>query len=112
MPGPLAHVGNTTLCTHGVPVQTIPTNARVLVTGQPVTVVSDTTIIAGCPFTVPPVPGPMPCIRVQWLTPAVRVLVNGQPPLLQTSTGLCISAQGTPNGPPLVTVNQVRVIAT
>ena len=111
MPGPLAHIGNTTLCPHGVPVQTIPTNARVLVGGQPVTLLSDTTIVAGCPFTVP-VATPMPCIRVQWLTPAVRVLVNGQPPLLQTSTGLCISAQSTPNGPPIVPVNQPRVIAT
>jgi hypothetical protein len=112
MPGPLAHVGNTTLCTHGVPVQTIPSNMRVLVSGQPVTLVSDTNLVGGCPFTVPPVPGPMPCLQVQWLAPAVRVLVNGQPPLLQTSIGLCISAQGTPNGPAMVVVNQPRVIAT
>jgi hypothetical protein len=111
MPGPLAHFGNTTLCPHGIPVQTIPSNFRVLVTGQPVTLLSDTNMVGGCPFTAPG-PVPMPCIRVQWLTPAVRVLVNGQPPLLQTSTGICFSAQSTPNGPPIVPVNQPRVIAT
>jgi hypothetical protein len=110
MPGPLAHIGNTTLCPHGVPVQTIPTNARVLVSGQPVILLSDTNLVAGCPFVVVAVP--TPCIRVQWLTPAVRVLINGQPPLLQTSTGICFSAQSTPNGPPIVPVNQPRVIAT
>ena len=112
MPGPLAHIGNTTLCPHGIPVQTIPSNLRVLVSGQPVTTVSDANFVAGCPFTIPPAPGPMPCVRVQWLTPAVRVLVNGQPPLLQTSTGIVFSAQSTPNGPPIVPVNQPRVIAT
>lgn len=111
MPGPLAHFGNTTLCPHGIPVQTIPSNFRVLVSGQPVTLLSDTNMIGGCPFTVP-VATPMPCIRVQWLTPAVRVLINGQPPLLQTSTGICFSAQSTPNGPPIVPVNQPRVLAT
>jgi hypothetical protein len=110
MPGPLAHIGNVTLCPHGIPAQTIPTNARVLVSGQPVTLLSDTNIIAGCPFVVGVVP--MPCIRIQWLTPAVRVLIMGQPPLLQTSVGISFSAQGSPNGPPIVPVNQPRVIAT
>lgn len=112
MPGPLAHVGNTTLCTHGIPATVAPTNLRVLVGGQPVTTLADQHLIAGCPFAIPPAPGPMPCIRIQWLAPAARVLVNGSPALLQTSAGLCISAQQTPNGPPTVPVNQPRVIAT
>jgi hypothetical protein len=110
MPGPLAHFGNVTLCTHGIPASVVPTNARVMVGGQSVTTMSDPYLIAGCPFTVPS--GPMPCVRIQWLTPALRVLVNGVPPLLQSSTGLCISAQQTPNGPPTVPVNQPRVVAT
>ena len=110
MPGPLAHVGNTTLCTHGVPAMVVPTNSRVLVNGQPVTTSSDTYSIAGCPFTAGTVP--MPCVRIQWLTPATRVLINGIPALLQTSTGLCLSAQQSPNGPPSVVVNQPRAIGT
>jgi len=43
---------------------------------------------------MPPPGKPQPCIRVQWLVPAARVLVNGQPVLLQTSTGLCLSPEG------------------
>jgi hypothetical protein len=110
MPGPLAHVGNLTLCTHGIPATVVPTNTRVLVGGQPVTTMSDQYLIAGCPFMAGPVP--MPCVRIQWLVPAMRVLVNGSPALLQTSVGLCMSAQQTPNGPPTVPVNQPRVIGT
>jgi len=111
MPGPLFHVGNTTLCPHGVPAQTISSNARVLVSGMPVATIADTTLVTGCPFTVPG-PKPQPCVRVQWLVPAARVLVNGQPALLQTSAGLCLSADQIPNGPPMVPVNQARVIGT
>ncbi len=110
MPGPLAHVGNVTLCAHGIPATVVPTNARVLVGGQPVTTISDQYLVAGCPFTAGVVP--MPCVRIQWLVPAARVLVNAVPALLQTSTGLCMSVQQTPNGPPVVPMNQPRVIAT
>lgn len=109
MPGPLYHVGATGICPHGGSVTTISSNARVLVSGQPVATFADTSTIAGCAFTTP-LPKPQPCIRVQWLTPATRVLVNGQPALLQTSSGLCLSAEQIPQGPPTITVNQTRVI--
>jgi hypothetical protein len=49
---------------------------------------------------------------IQWLMGATRVLVNGTPPVLQTSVGLCISATGSPNGPPVVVNTQPRVVAT
>jgi uncharacterized Zn-binding protein involved in type VI secretion len=111
MPGPLFHVGNTTLCPHGGQAQTISSNSRVLVNGMPVATISDTTLVAGCPFTVP-TGKPQPCVKVQWLVPATRVVVNGQPALLQTSTGLCLSPEQIPQGPPMVTVNQTRVIGT
>ena len=71
---------------------------------------SDQYLIAGCPFIVGTVP--MPCVRIQWIVPAMRVLVNGSPALLQSSVGLCMSAQQTPNGPPSVPMNQPRVIGT
>ena len=111
MPGPLAHAGNLTLCTHGIPATVVPGYARVLVSGQPVTTIADQYLVAGCPFTVPP-SVPMSCVRIQWLVPAARVLVNGVPALLQTSTGLCISVQQSPNGPPTVAVNQPRVVGS
>jgi hypothetical protein len=49
---------------------------------------------------------------VQWLVPALRVLVNGSPPILATSVGLCLSADQIPAGPPIVSSVQPRVVAT
>lgn len=109
MPGPLVHIGATVICPHLAPVNAITTNARVLVSGQPVVTLADQFLVAGCIFTVGPKASP--CIRVQWITPAVRVLVNGQPPILQTSVGLSLSAEQVPQGPPTVAVCQPRVIA-
>lgn len=111
MPGPLFHVGAVAICPHAGPVQVISTNARVLVSGMPVATMGDTYLVAGCAFTVPP-GKPQPCVKVQWLVPATRVLVNGQPAILQTSVGLCLSPEQIPNGPPTVVSTQPRVIAT
>jgi hypothetical protein len=109
MPGPLYHVGATGICPHGGQITTISSNARVLVSGMPVATFADTSLVAGCVFTVPP-GKPQPCVKVQWLTPATRVLVMGQPALLQISTGLCLSPEQIPQGPPSIVVNQARVI--
>ena len=101
------------MCMHGGQATTVSTNARVLVSGQPVAVLNDVTTIAACPFTLPGAPPvPMPCVTVRWLVPSTRVLVNGTPALLQTSTGLCLAATQAPQGAPSITVNQSRVIAT
>jgi hypothetical protein len=110
MPGPVYHVNNVAICPHGGQVQVAPTNARVLVNGQPVALFSDPALIAGCAFNVASVP--QPCLRVQWLVPAVRVQVMGQPVLLQTSAGLCLGPTQAPQGPASVLVNQPRVVAT
>jgi hypothetical protein len=111
MPGFLFHVGASAMCPHGGPVTNVSSNARVLVGGLPVATLADTFLVAGCAFTVPP-GKPQPCVTVQWLTPATRVLVNGQPPILMTSAGLCQSVEQIPQGPPTVAATQTRVIAT
>ncbi|HVR34863.1 MAG TPA: hypothetical protein VMS21_03320 [Methylomirabilota bacterium] len=111
MPGPLFHVNATAICPHAGQVTTISSNTRVLVGGMPVATIADTFLIAGCAFTIPG-PKPQPCVKVQWLVPAARVLVNGQPAILQTSPGLCLSGEQIPQGPPTVVVNQPRVIGT
>jgi hypothetical protein len=108
MPGFLVHVGAAIICPHGGQAQIISSNARVLVGGMPVATMTDVTLVAGCAFTVPP-GKPQPCIKVQWLTPATRVLVNGQPVILQASTGLCLSPEQIPQGPPSVITTQPRV---
>jgi hypothetical protein len=84
----------------------------VLLGGQPAVTAADTCLVAGCPFQLPPVPTPQPCMTVRWVTPAARVRINGQPALLQTSTGLCNSAQQIPQGPPSVVSVQPRVQGT
>jgi hypothetical protein len=111
MPGPLLHVGAQAICPHAAgQITAIPASPRVLVSGQPVVTVADQFLIAGCPFTVGT--KPQPCMSVRWLVPAARVLVNGSPALLQTSVGLCVSADQIPAGPPTVVAVQPRVIGT
>lgn len=110
MPSFLLHVGATANCPHGGQISTISSNTRVLVSGQPVATLSDNYPIAGCPFTVPA--KPQPCVKVLWLAPASRVLVGGQPVILQTSTGLCQSVEQIPQGTPTVIATQIRVSGT
>lgn len=111
MPGLVFHVGATTLCSHAGQVSTVSTNSRVLVSGQPVATMNDNYLIAGCAFTVPP-SKPQPCVKVQWLVPAARVMVSSQPVILATSSGLCQSAEQIPQGSPNVVVTQTRVKGT
>jgi hypothetical protein len=114
MPGLLLHVNAGVNCTHTIPTTIVPTQARVLVSGQPVATMASQIIVMGCPFTVPP-SKPQPCLTVQWQMPSARVLVMGQPAMLQPGPGpgpgLCLSP-GPPNGPPMVVAVQSRVMAT
>lgn len=110
MPGFLVHVGAVITCTHAAPVNAITSNTRVLVNGLPVVTIPDTYLVTGCPFTLPIVPPKsQPCVQVQWLVPASKVLVNGQFALVQSSTGLCFSVEQIPQGPPLIVATQPRV---
>jgi hypothetical protein len=110
MPGYLFHVGAQAMCPHGGQISTTSSNTRVKAGGQFLATSADTCLIAGCPF----VSGtnPHPCVKVQWLVPALRVKINGNPALLQTSTALCLAADQVPQGPPQVTVAQKRVKGT
>jgi hypothetical protein len=109
MPGFLVHVGASVTCPHGGQVSAITTNTKVFVGGQPVVTQSDTFLVAGCPF-APVVP--QPCIKVQWVVPATRVTVNGQPAILFDSVGLCLNPEQAPQGPPVVVSTQTRVKGT
>ena len=115
MPGLLMHANAVCQCTHAAPTTIVPTQARVLVSGQPVATMTSQIMVAGCPFTLP-LPKPQPCITVKWLMPSVRVLVLGQPAMLVPAPGpgpgLCQSAEQIPQGPPIVSAVQLRVIAT
>lgn len=106
--GTLYQVGATTICPHGGQVSASPGNARVKLSGQPVTTTADMFSVAGCAFTVPG-PKPQPCVMVKWLAPATRVKAGGVPVILKTSSGICQSAEQAPQGPPNVTLTQLRV---
>jgi len=103
MPGPLLQLGATVVCAHsgqGVPDAPDP---RVTLSGQPAVTIDSPYTIAGCPF--PPNAGG-PCLTGMFMVPATRVLVDGSPALLLTSTGVCA-----PTGVPLVALSaQPRVI--
>ena len=114
MPGFVLHTSAVMQCTHGIPAQIPPVQPRVLVSGQPVATMGSQILVAGCPFTVGT--KPQPCVTIRWLMPAARVLVVGQPPLLQPAPGpgpgVCQSPDQIPNGPPIVGYVQPRVLAT
>lgn len=119
MPGFMMHVNIGMQCPHSIPCLTAPAQPRVLVSGQPVaTALNVINVSPGCPFQIPFGVGtkPQPCALVKWANMSSRVLVNGQPVLLQTTPGpgqgMCLSADAIPNGPPVVTVMQARVTAT
>lgn len=95
-------------CAHAGMVSVVSANVRVRAGGQPVALVSDNYPIAGCPFLKPP-PAPSPCVLVQWIVPAARVRVLGQPVILQASTGLGLAATLDPQGPVSVVATQPRV---
>jgi hypothetical protein len=101
-------------CPHGGRVSIAPGSVRVTILGQAVATAADQYLIAGCPFQVPIGTGtkPQPCVRIQYTLPATRVTSMGQPLVLATSTGLCLSAEQIPQGAPIPLSIQPRVIAT
>lgn len=105
MPGRLLTVGSTIMCPHGGQAQPLSTaNARVLGPVGPVLLESDIHPIVGCPFTVGTKYSP--CVRIEWSAGASKVTVSGTSPLLETSVGRCISAEGTPQGVAIVVATQ------
>jgi hypothetical protein len=114
MPGQILHVSAIVNCPHGVPAQVVPGSPRVTLTGFPAATLADNFQIAGCPFQIPVGAGtkPSPCLQIRWMVPAMRVKVNGSPVILATSTGLCLSPESVPQGPPMPASFQTRVIAT
>ena len=111
MPGYLLQAQAMGQCPHAGQASVAGTAARVTLSGQPAAILSDPTTVAGCPFQVPVGPGtkPQPCVTVKWIAGAARVMIMGQPALVSTGTGLCLSAEQIPQGPPSMTTFQMRV---
>ena len=108
MSGNILTVGATAVCPHGGSITIVSTNSRVRIEGQPVATLGDTFTVASCTFSLPG-PKPQPCVLVRWLQPAGKIRVNGQPVVLQTSSGICQSAEQIPQGPPQIVKTQIKV---
>ncbi len=101
---------STLMCPHGGQVQLSTSNSQANIQGSPALLLSDRHSVSGCPFQIPIGTGtkPQPCTTVQWLVGASQTKVGGVPVLLQSSVGLCLSAEQIPQGPPsVVQVQQV-----
>lgn len=104
MPGTLVHLGAVVICAHGGQALPAAPSPRVLVSGQPVAVMTSPYVIAGCPFNV--AGAPVPCVTGQWVSGASRILSSGAPVILRDSQAICA-----PNGTPLfVVTTQTRVL--
>ena len=108
---PILTIGGTVQCSHSGTASITASQQRVRIGGEAVALISDTTTVSGCSFQIPVVVGtkPQPCVRVSWLSAARRVRIGGQPVLLQSSSGLCTSAESIPQGAPTVSQVQRRV---
>jgi hypothetical protein len=100
------------MCPHGGTVQIISSNTRVTAGGDFLARSSDTFIIAGCPFVIPPVGPPSPCVQVQWVQTALESQTMGDFNLTEESVGLCLAATQAPQGTVLISMTQPQVAGT
>jgi len=111
MPGFILHIGASMICPHGGQISAISSNTQVTVGGgQIAATAADNFIVTGCIFNISSVPHP--CITAKWLVNATRVLINGQPAVLNDAIGICQSADQSPQGPPNIVAFQIRVRGT
>ena len=104
---PILQQGCTIRCLHGGMVNVTNTNKRVKVGGDYALLSTDTYNVVGCPFTLPN--GKLqPCVTVAWQGAAEKVKAAGKPVLLQTSVGVCKSAEQAVQGMTLVSGVQTR----
>ena len=94
-------------CPHGGTVTISTTNTRVKADGMPVVRATDTSTVAGCPYTEDGIT-PKPCVRVQWDVHAERHKSQGDYSLTLDSVGNCLSAAGGTQGTAIISSTQSR----
>lgn len=111
---PMLTTASTVQCPHGGTVSLSTGNTDVKADGSPVLLESDQHTVSGCPFQIPIPAGtkPQPCVSVKWSLGAMQNKVNGVGVLLQTSVGLCYSAEQIPQGPAVVANTQQQAKGT
>jgi hypothetical protein len=117
VPGFPLTVTATVSCFHQAPAAIAPTQAAVLLMGQPAATFGGQIGVVGCVFTVPG-PKPQPCVTIKWASVSSKVLVQGKPLLVMPlpgagiGPGVCQSAEQLPQGVPTVKQNQMKVFVT
>jgi hypothetical protein len=106
MPG-LLTTASTMMCPHGGTVQASPSSTRAQVAGAPLVSATDLFTIVGCVFNISG--APHPCVSVQWVQPAARSTLAGNPTLTEASVGLCVAADQAPQGPVMIVAAQPNV---
>jgi hypothetical protein len=106
MGGRLLTVGSAIMCPHGGQAQLTTTNAAVDGPDGHLLLDSDVHPIVGCPFTVGSKYSP--CVRISWSAGASKLTVAGTSPLIETSAGTCIGAEGAIQGAATVVLTQSR----
>jgi hypothetical protein len=93
--------GSVILCPHGGSVTHHPTTyTSYRVNGEVPLLLNDLYFVVGCPFTGP-------CTQVSWTNPSTTVILSGVPVLVHTSTGICQSAAGIPQGAAIIASYQM-----
>jgi hypothetical protein len=109
---PILTTLSTIQCPHGGSLILTTANTLCQIDGGYALLQTDVHSVAGCPFQKPPPSGtglvPSPCLTVRWTSGATQNTVNKVPVLLQTSSGICYSAEQLPQGAPVVTQAQSK----
>jgi hypothetical protein len=103
----LLNISSTLMCPHGGTVQVISANTKVKAAGSYLLRSTDTFTIVGCPFVLG-IP-PHPCVRVQWVQPALKSKAVSDSTLTASSVGLCVAADQAVQGTVLIQTTQSQV---
>ena len=108
MPGFIIHLGANVQCMHLGLAQPMMTYPRVMVSGNPVVVMSDNYSVSACQFPAWTLGSSPACATATWTAAAERLTAGGDPVVLLDSQSQC-----QPNGTPLLIVQtQVRARGT
>ena len=101
---PILTTASSVSCPHGGTLSLSTSNAVAKAQGSPMLLLTDQHSVSGCPFQIPVGVStkPQPCVLARWTVGATQTKVNQTAVLLQTSVGMCYSAEQIPQGPPVV----------
>jgi hypothetical protein len=106
MPGLLTTI-SVLMCPHGGTVTATTTNTRSKAGRAFLVTAGDTFVIAGCAFNI--AGAPHPCLQIQWISPGLNSTAGSVATLTEASVGLCVAADGAPQGGVLINTTQPSV---